>query len=197
VEHIRDGLPEAPWAREARYAAAGVPREWLAGLTLAPRARLLDRVVALGCDARTAAALLVERMRAWRRRGLPLARLDDDATAGVFAAHAAGRLAREGIEPVLGWLAAHGASDVEAATAALGMMPLAPALARAEVAAAVAAFDARAMRRPEKAHDHLMGALMARLRGRVPGREVAAMLRAALAAKGADGAPRREVRRGS
>ncbi|MDH3196771.1 MAG: Glu-tRNA(Gln) amidotransferase subunit GatE [Candidatus Krumholzibacteria bacterium] len=196
VERIRRGVPEPPWSREARYAAAGLPEDVVAALSLGPPAALFDRVVGEGTEAGVAAQLLVQRMRAWRRRGLPVVRMDEEAVAGVFAAHARGRVAREGIEPTLHWLADREESGVEGALRALGFTPLGAGEARAEVEAEVAAFAPGSMRRPEKTQAFLMGRLMARLRGRVPGSDVAEMLRAALGARGTDARSGREARGG-
>jgi glutamyl-tRNA(Gln) amidotransferase subunit E len=196
VERIGRVVPETPWSREARYVAAGLPEDVVAALSQGPPAALFDRVVAEGTEAGVAAQLLVQRMRAWRRRGLPVARMDEEAVAGVFAAHALGRVAREGIEPTLHWLAEREESGVDAALHALGFRPLGAGEARAEVEAEVAGFAAESMRRPEKTQAFLMGRLMARLRGRVPGSDVAAMLRAAMGARDADAGTGREARGG-
>jgi len=71
VDRLRRGLPPPPWEREARYAAAGVPRATIHYLVRRGGARLVDLVTA-GREAalKRACDLFGERIKGLRRRGL-------------------------------------------------------------------------------------------------------------------------------
>ncbi len=72
VEGLRVALPEPPWEREARYAAAGVPRSTSHYLIRRGGARLVDRVVEeVGQEAlRRACFFFGERLKGLRRDGV-------------------------------------------------------------------------------------------------------------------------------
>jgi glutamyl-tRNA(Gln) amidotransferase subunit E len=71
VERLSRNLPERPWDREARYAAAGVPRGTIHFLIRRGGARLVDRVVAdAAADLRHACFFFGERLKGLRRNGV-------------------------------------------------------------------------------------------------------------------------------
>ncbi|MCG6962716.1 MAG: Glu-tRNA(Gln) amidotransferase subunit GatE [Acidobacteria bacterium] len=78
IEQLRAPLPPAPWVREGRYAAAGIPRSTIRYLIRRGGARLVDLVVNEGgADLRRACFLFGEELKALRRRGLGIDRIAD------------------------------------------------------------------------------------------------------------------------
>ena len=70
VERLRLALPEPPWKREERYAAAGVSRETIHYLIRRGGARLVDRVVEeCGADLRRVCLFFGEELKGLRRAG--------------------------------------------------------------------------------------------------------------------------------
>jgi glutamyl-tRNA(Gln) amidotransferase subunit E len=69
VKRLQSALPEPPWEREARYAAAGVPANTARYLIRRGGAAIVDRVVQSGAELREACFLFGERLRPMRRSG--------------------------------------------------------------------------------------------------------------------------------
>jgi Glu-tRNA(Gln) amidotransferase subunit E-like FAD-binding protein len=148
---------------------------------------LFEHVVReLDVDPKLVGEVIARRLTALMRHGVDPDRLSDDEIAQVFAAYQSGRLAREGIVPVLARLAStvddtiDSPARAEAAMTLLGFEPVTRDQLENEVASTVNRFDLSTMRRPEAAHIYLMGVLMARLTGRAEGSRVAKHLEAAL-----------------
>lgn len=209
VERVRARLPEYVWEREARYRALGLTEELIGDLSYSPRAELFDRLVSeLRIEPRLAAVVLVQQLKALRRAGLNPQRLSDDVLYEVFRACAEGRLAREGIPLVLGWLldsVGGGGPNPDAAAPGCGQEPAGPEPAaarrvgnalremglapvdrkhvRSQVAALLASVDRSHFESTDALHRWVMGRLMKELLGRVPGRELAAIVREELLAR--------------
>jgi glutamyl-tRNA(Gln) amidotransferase subunit E len=74
VEQLRAGLPETPWQREERYAAAGVPPETMYYLIRRGGARLVDLVSKHDPGlTRRACFFFGEQLKGLGRRGIPVA----------------------------------------------------------------------------------------------------------------------------
>ncbi|HEX9187166.1 MAG TPA: Glu-tRNA(Gln) amidotransferase subunit GatE, partial [Vicinamibacteria bacterium] len=96
VGRLRAALPERPWDREARYAAAGVPVPVIHYLVRRGGASTVDRVVAeAGADLRRAAFFFGERLKGLRRRGVAVDAVGEDAWVELFHALAARPARRE------------------------------------------------------------------------------------------------------
>ena len=94
VDRLRATLAPRPWEREARYAAAGVPRHTIHYLIRRGGAALVDRVVGeAGADLRQACFLFGERLKGLRRAGVAVDRITPERWCELFG------LARE--RPVL------------------------------------------------------------------------------------------------
>ncbi len=200
LERIRARLPEYVWEREARYRRLGLTDELIGDLSYSPRAALFDRLVGeLRIEPRLAAVVLVQQLKALRRAGLDPQRISDAELYEVFRAFAEGRLAREGIPLVLGWLAelpqesgrtqdsagpAPAAGQrVAQALREIGLTPVDMSHVRSQVAALLAAADPARFESSDALHRWAMGRLMKELLGRVPGRELAALVRQELLAR--------------
>jgi glutamyl-tRNA(Gln) amidotransferase subunit E len=73
VERLRAGLPETPWQREARYAAAGVPPETMYYLIRRGGAQLVDLVSKHDTSlTRRACFFFGEQLKGLRRKGVPV-----------------------------------------------------------------------------------------------------------------------------
>ena len=175
VERLSSNLPERPWDREARYGAVGVPRGTIHYLIRRGGARLVDRVVAdAGADLRRACFFFGERLKGLRRRGVAVQSVAPERWVELF------RLAGE--RPVVweNWgrlvrrMAAEPALSVAALASADGLGQ-APRGWRAGVPAAwrqaaAESFDGDR----ERVARHLLGRLLAGLRGKVAVADVAA-----------------------
>ncbi len=188
-DRIRKRVQEPVWERETRLRESGLSDDVVARLVISPRYRLYRRLTGEAEIAPILAGeVLARRLVALERAGLDTASLSDDSIAGVLTAHREGRLSREGIVPVFEWLIEAGADGdgggdgestarVDAALDALGLSPqLDEEGVREDVAATVSAFDMTTLRKPEAAHEYLMGVLMRRLAGKAEGAAVARAL---------------------
>jgi glutamyl-tRNA(Gln) amidotransferase subunit E len=187
IERARERVPAPVWESERRLEELGLSPDVIAKLVISTRLRTFDRLVGeMDVEPALAGEVLARRFTAMKRKGLDPDRLPDEDIGEVFASYRDGRLAREGIVPVLERLAAaeRGAGDpkarVDEATKALGFVPLTRDALEAEVERTVKDFDPSAMRLPEAAHRHLMGVLMDGLLGRAEGSRVARHLEAKL-----------------
>ena len=174
VERLSTGLPERPWDREARYAAAGVPRSTIHFLIRRGGARLVDRVVGeAGADLRRACFFFGERLKGLRRHGVAVQAVAPERWVELFRL-AAGRpvvwenwsrlvrrMAAEPALPVADLAAAEGLG-----TAPDGWLEGVPVAWRQAVAEA---YDGNR----ERVARHLLGRLLTGLRGKVAVAEVA------------------------
>ncbi|MGQ9583610.1 MAG: Glu-tRNA(Gln) amidotransferase subunit GatE [Thermoplasmatota archaeon] len=183
---IARGVGETPDSRMARYTSLGVPRHVGWRLAIHPRARLFDRLTEeLGVEPKFAAHFIVEAMRAMARRGVPVDDVPDGEVLRIFSSYKSGELAREGVEMALAALATRGGS-AEERVAELSRGRPDPEELRALVRLAVE--SARGRLPPGRDPlSPVMGALMARLRGKVAGAELAEMVRAEVGGGGPDG----------
>ena len=87
VQRLKAGLQEVPWSREARYAAAGIPRSTIHFLIRRGGAAIVDRVVAAcGADLRRAGFLFGERLVGLHRAGVDVERIPAERWCEYFTA---------------------------------------------------------------------------------------------------------------
>ncbi len=178
VERLRAALPEPPWEREARYAAAGVPLDETRFLIRRGGSRLVDRLVdGAGADLKRAALFVARDLKAARRGGLAVDAVPDGAWVGLFALFAERPVLWEARREIVEALAASPALEPVAAVRELGLgEPPGDWEARVLELAATVHPD-----HPDGSVEQrlrfLMGRAMRGLRGRVPAREVLAVLR--------------------
>ena len=177
VQRLTDSLPDAPWVRQERYGAAGVPRDTVYFLIRRNGAALVDRVVQqAGADLRQACFFFGERLKGLRRAGVAVDAVSAERWCELF------RLAAE--RPVL-WQAWQ---QVVALVAAAPGQPVEQVLSEAGLGTGPAGWEQRLARtlagaqpdHPDGSEDQrrrfCMGRAMGWLRGRVPAREVAAQV---------------------
>jgi Glu-tRNA(Gln) amidotransferase subunit E-like FAD-binding protein len=181
VERLRAALPEPPWEREARYAAAGVPRDVIRYLVRRGGAALVDRVVSeSGADLRWAAFFFGEKVKGLRRQGVPLDAVTPERWCELFGAFAGRPTLREAWRALSERLARRPEAGMDELLEELGLAGEAPPwrerlpvwLERAESEA----YDDDAGRIARHAAGHAMRSL----RGKVPGAEVVDAVRRSL-----------------
>lgn len=187
VSQIRERVPEPVWERRARMERTGLSSDVLDGLERSPRLPLFERLVnEEGVDARLAGDVLVRRLRCLERKGADTSRLTDEVLTAVFSAWKKGRLAREGIVPVLERLAGgsvtgeNGGKAVESVLERMRIAPVDCETLERKIDSVAGGFDVLQMRRPNEAHRFLMGVLMKDLAGKAEGALVARLLADAL-----------------
>jgi len=176
LERVRASLPPRILTREGRYRQLGIPEDLVAPLAASSSAPLFERAVGeWGVKPALAAVVLVQYPRRLKKRGLPVDRLEAVTFEAVLEALGERRLFKEGVLPLLERVLSSGGTVTEA---------LAPAADAEGVAAgvrgAVAALKGLKFRREPARALKAMGFLMASLRGRADGAELAARLDGAL-----------------
>ncbi len=182
VDCLRASLPERPWEREARYAAAGVPLAVAHYLVRRGGAALVDRVVKeAGADLRLAAFFFGERLKGLRRAGVAVDAIPADAWVELFHALAVRPARREAWEILVRRMAARPGESVAGLLGELGLDHEPPGwramLPRWVEAAEREAYD----RDPGRILRHATGQVMDTLRGRVPAGLVVEAVRSAAA----------------
>ena len=182
VEKARTRLPEPPWDREARYSRLNLPPDIYRVLLVSRRYRLFDRVTGeLGVNPVFAGVAIIRVGRALHREGLPIGGLSDEELFSVFKAYREGRFAKEGLPEILReMIRRRQAADAEVSVGevldALGYKPVEKHAVKALAIELVHKTEFQNMYNPGSAHRHLMGQLMAELKGKADGGVVAAVL---------------------
>ncbi len=184
VERLRAALAPRPWEREARYTAAGVPRQTAYFLIRRGAARLVDMVVD-GCGAplRRAAELFGERLKGLRREGVVVDAIPDERWCEFFREAARSAVIWQAWDVVVRAMAERPGVPV-AALLAEKRLGCAPDGWEEIPVAALAAARARAHRHDTGLLARLaMGIAMGDLRGRVPAERVAGAIRTEMAGR--------------
>jgi Glu-tRNA(Gln) amidotransferase subunit E-like FAD-binding protein len=167
LERIRLSLPTPVWERERWYETLGIPADTCKPLAASPLAPLFERLVTIhAVDPVIAAVTLIQLPKRLRRRRREHRVVQADHLEQILQAQATGALTREGIYPAMVHAADHHT-----------LPPWPEQCPEGEIEAAIGAAQAElgrmTLRQPAKKNSILMGLAMARLRGRVPGAEVA------------------------
>lgn len=180
LDRIRAGLPDDVWDTEEAFRAAGMAAHDAGRLCISPRAALARECIdRLGLDGALVGVVLAQRTRALRRAGHAPDRVGDADLRAIFEAHAAGRLAREGVPLLLTRMAAAPGAKAGALLEELGEPASDGEIERA-IDGAVARHDPDGFASSEAYFEYVMGLAMVTLRGRAEGRLVATRLRARL-----------------
>ena len=180
IERTRRRLPLSPWERRDAFRRLGLSGELVEALSKDGRGGLVLKLAgSWPMKATIPAVVISQTMKHLERNGFPVSRLDDGALTGLFELFIGGAFAREAFPDILKLAAVEGVSPAEA-VARLGLVRLPDAAVR-EIAGIVAGVGkALEPRDPGKKFRHLMGILMAELRGKAGGAKVAAALAEAL-----------------
>jgi len=183
VESLQAPLPEVPWLREARYAAAAVPRPVIHFLIRRGGARLVDVVVEAGAaDLHRACFFFGERLKGLRRAGVAVYDVPVSGWIDFFNLTKETPATWEARDELATWLAENPNHPIEAYARDFGF-GRAPDGWREVVAELV---ETRKLDHPDGSADQrrrfLLGLAMADLRGRVPAIEVENAIRTAMGA---------------
>ncbi len=190
LDRIAARLPEPVWDRETRYQAFRLPPETIPALIAPQAAALFDRLTGeLGLPPRFVAVLLAQRLKALRRRGVPVETLTPEEIYAVCAAHARGRLSREGVPFVLRLVAEHPpvaggaeAARVAAVFAEHNFTPLTDAELDEAISRRLTRLDSRKFATPQQKARYLCGLILDDFVGRVPAEKVVQRVAARLPA---------------
>ncbi len=187
IQRLRNSLPPPPWVREERYSAAGVPRPTIHYLIRRGGAALVDRVVdEAGADLRRACFLFGEGLKGLKRRGVPVDAIGPERWIEFFEALRDRPTWWEDWQRLVTRMSAAPDRRIEEHAREL-QWTAEPTGWRETVREAVERHSPEHDLTPEGRFRFYTGQIMVALRGRVPARQVAAELRAALDSNGPDG----------
>ncbi|MBK7257826.1 MAG: Glu-tRNA(Gln) amidotransferase subunit GatE [Ignavibacteriae bacterium] len=171
LDRIRADVPEPVWERERWYHELRIPADCIEPLSISPFAPLFGRAVRdWGIDATAAAVTLIQLpKRVARQSGLVYA-FTRDQMSEVLRAFRDGVLAREGLISTLAAIAGGAPFTHDSAPSPCTQKELEAVIHEASVSLQ------QNLRKPERRKAALMGMIMTRIRGRVPGKAVAALV---------------------
>lgn len=175
VAGLKAALSPPPWVREERYMAAGLSGPTSYFLIRRGGARLVDRAAASGVDLRRAGLFVGEKLKGLRRSGVAVDRIPDHALVDLLVAMEARPVLREAWPLLVRRLASAPDRPVAEVVRDSGLGEPPPGW-QERLREAAALTPDRDDGTPSLRMRFLMGRLMPSLRGRVPGREVAAQL---------------------
>jgi len=176
IARIQANLPPAPWERQQRYAASGLPDFMIDQLLLSGRADLFDQLTErFQTPPMFTAVCLTQLLKHLKRKGLPIARLTDHHIMILFEALQKQQIVPEAIPIILEQWLSHPSSSIESLLAQYQIVNHNEV--RQIVHKVIEQFGGEPMADPTKRFSYLMGKAMIQLRGRVPGKAVAAFLR--------------------
>ncbi|MDH7513010.1 MAG: Glu-tRNA(Gln) amidotransferase subunit GatE [Clostridiales bacterium] len=181
IERAKARLPLTPWERRERYRKLGLSREIIKDLVTDHRAGLFEKAVeSLPIKPSLAAVVVSQMMKHLQRKGFPVSRLADGSLFDLLRLYSQGGFAREAFPDVMKAMSADGKSPQEVVQE-LGLSQLDEEDVEEIVAGILKVYSNLEPKDPVKKFRHLMGVLMAGLRGRTPGEKVASTLRKAMA----------------
>jgi len=182
IERVTAGLVSRPWERESAFTKKGMDEPAARALAVAPCGALAEWVCTeLDITPQLVSHTLLDVLPHVARKAGSVDAITDDDLFRLFSLLADGTLYREAVRPLLAALAGQ---PLDQALEKLGLDPGQPApdLA-AEADVVLALTDPEPAADPGKRHRQAMGLLMARVGGRVPGREAADLLAEKLGAR--------------
>ncbi len=95
---IRAQMPEQFWLREDRYAQMGVPADLITDLAVSRFAKTFDYVVSeIGIDPKIASTVIIQFPKKLKKKGLKIAKLNNEIFLTIFAALKSKRIIKESI----------------------------------------------------------------------------------------------------
>lgn len=183
IERAKGYLPLTPWERRERYRKLGLSHEIIKDLVNHDRAGLFEKAVeSLPVKPALAAIVVGQMMKHLQRKGFPVSRLADEALFDLLRLYSRGEFSREAFPDILKMMSVDGKRPREAVQQ-LGLSQLGDDDIGEIVAGTVKVYRDLEPRDLDKKLRHLMGVLMASLRGRVPGEKLASVLGKAMAGK--------------
>ncbi|UCE20001.1 MAG: Glu-tRNA(Gln) amidotransferase subunit GatE [Gemmatimonadota bacterium] len=181
VRRILRRVPEKPWVRGDSYLRMGVSEHIVKEVAESPRATFFDRAVRdLDLGSKLIAELLVGKMKALRRSGIPVEAITDEKLFDFFSEMARGGVYREGSESILTTMAWNPDLSVKEILEKLDMTPWSEEAFRDLVADVLSRHPDEGGKNP-CSHDKfvriVMGEVMREVRGRFSGRGAADLVR--------------------
>ncbi|MCH8146451.1 MAG: Glu-tRNA(Gln) amidotransferase subunit GatE [Planctomycetes bacterium] len=180
VDRIRATLPAYIWDWDKRCRSLGLNEELLTCLHRSSFRHLyLSIVDEFDCDPTFVAVILCQRLKSFKRCGLPIDGLTDQLVLDVFRATAKGRCSRDGVEKIFRIILESIADaqsepvDVESALLSLGEDSATDQALDEQLADALRAFKPGRQESGGRRHRFVMGRLMHKYRGRVDGTRLA------------------------
>lgn len=178
LDRLLRTLPETQAQKLARFPKQypDVSDEQLRQLVRGELDREFETLVQATGLAKEAARVLLSTLPELEAKGVPIAKLGDAQLLDALAQVKAGAFAKEALPNVLEHVARHGGSAADAANA-LGLAGLDKDALRREIDAEIAKNADLVQKQGARAQGALMGPLMARHKGKVPGQELSALLK--------------------
>ncbi|MDI6888253.1 MAG: Glu-tRNA(Gln) amidotransferase subunit GatE [Methanocellales archaeon] len=178
LKRIKSALPELFPERRARYIKEYALSEEFAGLmSRSSKARLFERIVALGISPTLVVRTLEATTSELSREGVPVQSLKDEHFMEVFKLIKVNRIAKEGIPLVLRSLAANPSKTAEEVALELGLRTPDRKEIESIIDKVVQSKEGFIRERGLRAVKPLMGVVMKQLRGKADGRLVNSILK--------------------
>jgi len=176
IRRIQGQLPILPWVRREKYHQMGLPEKMTDELILSDKGDWLDSILEnIKIEPIFPARLLTEKLKHWRRKGLPVDKLDRDILLAVFNAFAKKKIVREAVAIILEKFMENLTASIDELIDEFKPLPATEvekiAQERAKSIKVVADFD------EDKKFEIVMGEVMEKIRGKAVGKEVAEIVR--------------------
>lgn len=175
ISKIQSGLPPLPWERRVRYQAIGLAESTIIELLLTNQAALFDRLTSTFTrEPKVAAFFLTQTLKHFKRLGLPVHSLDETTIHAVFKVFNQERIVREAIPLIIRCRLKQNNLPIEEVIAQFQI------ITKHEVGAIAEEILQRDDFPPiadlEKRKKYFMGAVMAKVRGKIAGKTVEAIV---------------------
>jgi glutamyl-tRNA(Gln) amidotransferase subunit E len=183
---LRENVSSQLWTRMEWLREIGIPHHLLIPIASSPQAPLFKELVTnLGLPAARLAVLMFEKPTAWRRAGLPVAKLSAEVWRRFFQAAAESPVLMEDADAIFETFLTGEKPDMEETIKAYVPPDVSEKDLRREISEAVSSDLSRfKSTSPDKKHRYLMRRVMESCRGRVAAERAAALLRKALEMQG-------------
>jgi len=179
VKEIEEGLPEAPWElREKLLEEYGLPEDLVEQVFEHDVVdELMEVLSEVEVEPKVAATTFVNVIPRLRKDGYPVENITVDHVKAVLRMYSRGRIAKSGIEELLGALAADPEADPEELAEELGITLASEDEVREVVDEVISRYEDEVKEKGEAVMGKLMGEIMEVLRGRADGRMVSEIVR--------------------
>ncbi len=172
LARIRETLPPQIWALENWYRELGIPADTIEPLTISPFRDLFAKVVKeWGISPKVAAIACIQSPKRLKRKGLPIERLAVSTMEGIFMALKNGQITADGILILMEQAVRDDQFEKIRLLSPLKETELETIIRKAIQDLKATTYSA------DHAEEILMGMVMGKLRGRVPGKKVMEMVK--------------------
>jgi glutamyl-tRNA(Gln) amidotransferase subunit E len=165
---IKSNLTEAFWEREKLYRNLGVPEDIIGELAISKYSGLFTEFVSKGVPAKTVSVALVHYPKKLKKKRYDIKKLDENIFRNIFNALVEKKILREAVMPIM---------EIYLETGEyMEISPACPTSIQEEVEESLQKVKDMILYDNKNRNVLLMDMVMARLRGRVEGRQIAAQL---------------------